>query len=68
MIRRIRPPRADDPIYLMDQSPRLASSAACILVQIVVAVALVLCLTKIFDYFDPPEGVTVHAAQSDGQP
>ena len=62
MIRRIRPPRADDPIYLMDDSPRLASSVAIILVQIVVAVAMVVILAKAFDYFDPPEGVTVHAS------
>lgn len=64
MIRNVRPPRSDDPIHLMDTSPRLASSVAIILVQIVVAVAMVVILAKAFDYFDPPdrEGVSIHAS------
>lgn len=62
MIRRLRPPRSDDPIHLMDDNPRLASSAVCIVVQLALAVALVIFIAKIFDYFDPPEGVSIHAS------
>lgn len=38
---RIRPPHPSDPIHLIDESPRLASTASLWLVQIIIVAAIV---------------------------
>ena len=38
---RIRPPREDDPIYLIQSGPRFSTSASLILVQLGIVLAIV---------------------------